>query len=222
MITLVLGGTRSGKSAVAERLAASLAASRRCAVTYVATARPRPDDQDHLVRIARHRQRRPETWVTIEPDAAALTVAIAAAVGVVIVDSLGSWIAEHPDLRIDADALVSSLRSRREPTIVVSEEVGLSIHAPSELGRRFVDTVGELNQSVGAVASRVLLVIAGRAVDVAALGIPDLSPGVLSPGVLSPGVLSPGVTDSAARPDDPDELPDDRGSGSTVTGRPSC
>ncbi|MCU1428360.1 MAG: cobP, partial [Actinomycetia bacterium] len=49
-------------------------------------------------------------------------------------------------------------------TIVVSEEVGLGVHAPSEVGRHFADVVGSVNQRVAAIADRVLLVVAGRAI----------------------------------------------------------
>ncbi len=184
MITLVLGGTRSGKSAVAERIAAGLAAReaaiatgsdsdtaagvRRARVTYVATAVPAPDDLDHLARIARHRARRPDAWTTIECSTADLAVVVGGTAGVVLVDSLGTWVAHHLDLQIDTEAIVAALASRRDPMVVVSEEVGLSVHPPSELGRRFIDVLGELNQRVSAIADRVLFVVAGRVIDLSA------------------------------------------------------
>jgi adenosyl cobinamide kinase/adenosyl cobinamide phosphate guanylyltransferase len=81
----------------------------------------------------------------------------------VLVDALGSWVAAHPDLAVDVDSLVAALQSRSGQTIVVSEEVGLSVHAPTELGRRFTDVMGTLNQAVAALATDVWLVVAGRA-----------------------------------------------------------
>lgn len=164
MITLVLGGTRSGKSAVAERLAAELAPGG--SVHYVATAALDTDDPDHWERIERHRARRPEVWRTVECLAPAdLPAALETTRGVLLVDSLGTWVTAHPDLVLDPGNLLATLARRIDPTIVVSEEVGLAIHPTTELGRRFVDVLGELNQAVSAIADRVLLVVAGRTIE---------------------------------------------------------
>ncbi len=84
--------------------------------------------------------------------------------GTVLVDSLGTWVARAPGMQVDTAALVDALRRRSGPTIVVSEEVGLAVHPPTEAGRRFADTLGLLNAAVAANADRVLLVVAGRAV----------------------------------------------------------
>ena len=163
-ITLVLGGTRSGKSRTAEQLAADLGGPRP--LTYVATARVDATDADHVARIDAHRARRPAGWITVEcPDPLTLPGHLAAIDGPVLLDSLGTWIASHPDLAVDTDALVAALTARDHPTIVVSEELGWSLHAPTEVGRRFVDAVGLLNQAVAAAADRVLLVVAGRVLE---------------------------------------------------------
>jgi adenosyl cobinamide kinase/adenosyl cobinamide phosphate guanylyltransferase len=173
-VVLVLGGTRSGKSALAERLAAEAAARQTAAgqsgdVTYLATARVDPDDAEHAARIARHRARRPATWRTIEcPDPAQLTAVLAEVGGVVLVDSLGTWVANHPGLDADPAPLVAVLSDRPAPTIVVSEEVGLAVHPETAAGRRYVDAMGELNQAVAGIAHRVVLVVAGRTLDLPA------------------------------------------------------
>ena len=165
MIVLVLGGTRSGKSAVAESMAARLAGVGGD-VTYVATARLDPDDHDHAARIEAHRRRRPEGWVTVEcSDPSALPVALRDADGVVLLDSLGTWVAGHPDLDPDPGPLVDSLRARGATTVVVSEEVGLALHATTEVGRRFVDALGEVNRAVSSIADHAVLVVAGRAIE---------------------------------------------------------
>ncbi|MEM9713404.1 MAG: bifunctional adenosylcobinamide kinase/adenosylcobinamide-phosphate guanylyltransferase [Actinomycetota bacterium] len=160
MITLVLGGASSGKSAAAERLAADAGDH----VTYLATALLDPTDADHAARIERHRARRPASWAVREVGAD-LASALDATSGPVLVDSLGTWITAHPDLEPDIGVLIASLRSRRAPTVLVSEEVGLSVHPPTELGRRFQEAVGAVNLAVSAVADRALLVVAGRVLE---------------------------------------------------------
>lgn len=170
MIVLVLGGTRSGKSAVAESMAARLAGTGG-AVTYVATARLDPADADHAARIEAHRARRPATWTTVECSTPSdLPDVLRGAENVVLLDSLGTWVTGHPDLDPDPGPLVDALRSRAGTTIVVSEEVGLAPHAPTELGRRFADALGEANQAVSAVADQALLIVAGHALQLPATG----------------------------------------------------
>ena len=155
MITLVLGGTRSGKSEVAE----GLAASPGLPVTYVATGRA--VDEDMAARIAAHRARRPAGWTTVEAGED-LPDVLRGLAGPVLVDSLGTWVAGHHDLDPDIAPLCAALRERAGDTVVVSEEVGLGVHPPSEAGRRFADVLGTLNRAVAGTADRVLLVVAGR------------------------------------------------------------
>ncbi len=157
MITLVLGGARSGKSVVAERLAAAAPQP----VTYVATACA-GDDLDHAARIAVHRARRDPSWTTVEAGAA-LVDALRTARGTVLVDSIGTWVAAHDDFAVDAHALRAALVARDGDSIVVSEEVGLGVHPSSELGVRFRDVLGAVNVALADVADRALLVVAGRA-----------------------------------------------------------
>ena len=87
--------------------------------------------------------------------------------GVGLVDSLGTWVTlqEEFDVSAETDGLLAALAERGAPTVLVSEEVGLAVHPPSEAGRRFVEAVGVLNQRIAAVADRVLLVVAGRALE---------------------------------------------------------
>jgi adenosylcobinamide kinase/adenosylcobinamide-phosphate guanylyltransferase len=158
--TLVLGGARSGKSAVAEALAAR-AAGPAGDVTYLATAANDPADADMRARIDLHRGRRPAGWRTVEVGAD-LVPALRALDGPALVDSLGTWVAAHPDLDADGAALAAALRARAAPTVVVAEEVGGGLHPPTEVGRRFRDVLGTVNQQVAEVADEVLLVVAGR------------------------------------------------------------
>ena len=167
---LVLGGSRSGKSRYAERLAASAAS-----VTYVATATGDPGDHEWVARIEGHRQRRPAAWETDETrDLAKL---FARDDGVLLVDSITTWLAgvmdeygcwaEPPEPDSDRrltealDSLVRAWTATRSSVIAVSDEVGGGIVPPSRAGRRFRDLLGELNQRLAAAAEEVWLVTAG-------------------------------------------------------------
>lgn len=154
MITLVLGGARSGKSALAESLAPP------SSVTYIATATA--GDADMAERIRLHRARRPGDWVTVEsgPDLAA---AVRDAPGFVLVDSLTSWVARCPQFEADAAGLCQALVVRHGDAVVVSDEVGLGVHPSTGEGRLFRDALGVVNQAVSEAADEVVLVVAGRA-----------------------------------------------------------
>lgn len=164
MITLVLGGTRSGKSEVAEHLAARHGPP----VTYVATLRL-GGDADLEARVAAHRSRRDAGWATVEAGAD-LPAVLAGLTGTVLVDSLGPWVAACPQMGADAEALCAAMCGRGGDTVVVSEEVGMAVHATTEAGRRFEDALGAVNRAVSAVAGRAYLVVAGRAVPLPAWG----------------------------------------------------
>jgi adenosyl cobinamide kinase/adenosyl cobinamide phosphate guanylyltransferase len=155
VIVVVVGGTRSGKSELGETIAARLGEP----VTVVVPAAP--DDPDFAARVAAHQARRPPSWTTLEcgPD---LPAALAGVHGTALVDSLGSWVARCPDLDADPAPLLDTLRTRPDPTVLVTEEVGLSVHPTTETGRRFTDALGALNRAVAAVADDVWLCVAGR------------------------------------------------------------
>ena len=153
-VTLVLGGARSGKSAVAERLAGE------GAVTYVATFVSHADDPDMAARVAMHRERRPTTWTTVET--ADVAGALRAASGTVVVDSLTTWVGGAPGFAVDVAGLCLALGDAPDDVIVVSDEVGFGVHPSSEPGRRFRDALGLVNQAVSAGADEALLVVAGR------------------------------------------------------------
>jgi adenosylcobinamide kinase/adenosylcobinamide-phosphate guanylyltransferase len=158
-VTLVLGGARSGKSEVAERLASPLGN-----VTFVATGVFDPADAEWGRRITRHRARRPPHWDTVEIGPAGdLAGPLAAIEGPVLVDSLGTWVAGHPDFAVDIGGLATALERRgAQPTVVVSDEVGMGVHPSSAAGRQFRDALGDVNRAVADLANLVLLVVAGR------------------------------------------------------------
>ena len=155
MITLVVGGARSGKSELAERLVARLPPP----VTYIATGLP--SDPEIAARIAAHRDRRPPAWATVE--AADLVAAVADAQGSILVDALGTWVARAAGFAVDIDGFLDALTGRTGDAIVVSEEVGLGVHPSTDVGRHFRDALGVVNRRVAEVASEVFLVVAGRA-----------------------------------------------------------
>ena len=160
LVTLVLGGARSGKSRYAEAL---IAKSPKPWV-YVATAEARDDEMAQ--RIAAHKARRAEGWQTIEaphdlPDALRSAPADAA----VLVDCLTLWLSNLMEGSFDIDAQIArlqeALKGRTGPTVLVSNEVGLSIVPDNALARRFRDLQGVLNQRMAAIAPRVVMMVAG-------------------------------------------------------------
>lgn len=173
MLILVLGGARSGKSLVAEQLADRLPQP----VTYVATLASEGDDEELSRRIAAHRARRPASWRTqdAQPD---LAEQLRALTGTVLLDSLGPWVATHrPDASAVSD-LCAALAQRSGDTVVVSDEVGLSVHPTTAAGLAFRDELGDVNAALAGVADDTLVVIAGRvltttAFDAAALVVGD-------------------------------------------------
>jgi adenosylcobinamide kinase/adenosylcobinamide-phosphate guanylyltransferase len=161
VITLVLGGARSGKSEVAEAIAARLPAP----VTYLATAFVEPGDEEWATRVAAHRQRRDPSWRTVEvgPD---LPQAIEGIDGSILVDSLGTWVGRAAQA-VDPSPLVRALAGRTGDAVLVSEEVGLGVHPSTERGRHFRDALGDVNRAVARIADEVLLVVAGRVLPLA-------------------------------------------------------
>jgi len=160
---LLLGGARSGKSRYAVELARVIGGSG----AVVATARAL--DGDMAARIARHRAERPAGWATIEEpyDVPAACRRAARSHDVVLVDCITVWVSnlmergddEAPVLAA-ADDLAKMLRERLVSVILVSNEVGQGVHPPTELGRRFRDLLGLVNQRLAAAADRVTLMLA--------------------------------------------------------------
>lgn len=166
-LTLVLGGTRSGKSAFAERLAGQEGGDR---VLYVATALTVEDDPELSRRVADHRDRRPQTWGTLELGGGNFDAVLGAARqwNAVLLDSLTLWASARmlgggKDQRILAEfgRFVADVEAIGKPVILVSDEVGLGVVPESAEGRRFRDLLGSLNQRAAAAASEVYLCVAG-------------------------------------------------------------
>jgi adenosylcobinamide kinase / adenosylcobinamide-phosphate guanylyltransferase len=165
-IVLVGGGVRSGKSAFAVAHAQGLGPRR----TFIATA-TRSDDEMNA-RIDRHRQDRRDAFTTVEaPIGLAVALASLAPCDVVVVDCLTLWFSnlllENHSIETileQVDGVVRVLQERRFHAIVVTNEVGMSVHPPTALGRAFVEVCGWAHQRVARVADEVYLAVVGTIV----------------------------------------------------------
>src|SRR5690348_14144688 len=127
-------------------------------------------------RIAAHRARRPASWHTVHADKD-LAAQLRHVSGTVLLDSIGPWVAaNHPDGAAVID-LCDTLKGRTADTVVVSDEVGLSVHPTTESGLAFRDDLGAVNTAVAAVAQHTLFVVAGRVITTAAVDIDALIAG---------------------------------------------
>jgi adenosylcobinamide kinase/adenosylcobinamide-phosphate guanylyltransferase len=185
---LVLGGSRSGKSAFAEELLDSW-----LEVTYLATSRVDDADAEWAARVAAHRSRRPVGWTTLETTLPSELVRG----GAVLVDSVTTWVAALMDetgvwdaadsagahaadstgahaaersddgaaalqrLAARCDALVTNWVMTPAHVVAVSDEVGLGVVPETRAGRLFRDTLGAVNQRLAATADEVWFVVAG-------------------------------------------------------------
>jgi adenosylcobinamide kinase / adenosylcobinamide-phosphate guanylyltransferase len=161
---LVLGGARSGKS----RYAVEQAAQPGRRVAFLATARA--VDADMAARIARHRTERPARWTTLEEprDLVAACRRAAPTHDLILVDCATVWVANLMEGGDDdaavlaaAEDLATLLRERVVSLLIISNEVGEGVHPSTEVGRRYRDLLGFVNQRLAGAADRVTLMVAG-------------------------------------------------------------
>jgi adenosyl cobinamide kinase/adenosyl cobinamide phosphate guanylyltransferase len=166
--TLVLGGVRSGKSALAQRMAE---ASGR-PVTVIVTAEPR--DEDMRERIRRHQEARPAMWGTVEAPVELLgAVAAAPADHFLLIDCLTLWVSNLLERGLEDEAMRENVKDilyelEARTAVVVSNEVGLGVIPDNALGRRYEELLGRVNTDFAAGAERTLLMVAGRAIELVA------------------------------------------------------
>jgi histidinol-phosphate/aromatic aminotransferase/cobyric acid decarboxylase-like protein/adenosyl cobinamide kinase/adenosyl cobinamide phosphate guanylyltransferase len=203
-LTLVLGGTRSGKSRHAEELALASGLP----VRYVATADG--GDASMADRIRRHVERRPPDWTTVEAGDD-LAGALGDGGECVLVDGLGVWIAgvmhraESPArARARVEREIERLAGPRPaPLIVVAEETGQGLLPPDALSRAWLDLLGEAKLRLAEAADRVELVVAGRAIELArAPAAPDPALRAHGDAELAPGLADHAVSVMAGGPPD--------------------
>ncbi len=165
MKQLILGGARSGKSSLAEKLASQSMLD----VTYIATATA--DDTEMQTRIEQHQARRPDHWKLVEsPISLADSLTQHAAENrCLLVDCLTLWLSnlllnDNPTLfDNEKSALINTLPKLPGNIILVSNETGLGVVPMGKLSRRFVDESGWLHQTLAQSCDRVIMTIAGLA-----------------------------------------------------------
>jgi adenosylcobinamide kinase/adenosylcobinamide-phosphate guanylyltransferase len=162
---LILGGVRSGKSKLAEKIARESALP----VCYIATATVRDHDKEMLARIRSHRDRRPDGWtLTEEPVHLARALRQCDAAGhCLLVDCLTLWltnllIAEDSSLfEQERDALLATFPILKSKIILVSNETNMGVTPLGELSRRYCDEAGRLHQDLAQLSDTVILTVAG-------------------------------------------------------------
>lgn len=163
--TLVLGGCKSGKSSYALSLAESLAAGNR---VYLATCVPLDDEMKD--RVARHKEDRDDSWVTVE-EAIEIPLMIKRSgekAGVILLDCITLWLTNLflTDMGLTAvhkkvDALVDAIRNCPCPVVVVSNEIGWGVVPENGMARKFRDLAGLVNQQLAASMDKVVMTVAG-------------------------------------------------------------
>jgi adenosyl cobinamide kinase/adenosyl cobinamide phosphate guanylyltransferase len=161
-MTLLLGGVRSGKSDLAVHLARRWHGS----VAFMATARAFDDDMAR--RIARHQADRPPEWTLLErPELSAADIEACPVDHLVVVDCITLLVSnlmlvdrDEWDITDHITELATVLAPRA--SVVVSNEVGMGVHPPTDLGRRYRDVLGRANTILAAYAAHTHLVMAGK------------------------------------------------------------
>lgn len=160
-IIFITGGARSGKSRYAQQLALSLSAS----PVYIATAKIW--DKDFQQRVERHKAERDARWTNWEEQRHISKLETTDRV--CIIDCVTLWLTNFfSDTKSDAEASlelfkkeIDQLHKKNSIFIIISNEIGMGVHAHSESARRFTDLQGWANQYIAALAKQVILMVSG-------------------------------------------------------------
>ncbi len=175
-LILILGGARSGKSTYAEMLAKELGND---SVLYVATAEAK--DEEMRSRIERHQIERPSTWKTLEAPTAISEGIQKTWDGqdVILIDCLTLLVSNillagtggddvpvdmelaQASMLVEVETFAKTIENLNVTTIIVSNEVGLGLVPPYELGRVYRDVLGQANQNIAKRADEVYFLVAG-------------------------------------------------------------
>jgi adenosylcobinamide kinase/adenosylcobinamide-phosphate guanylyltransferase len=161
MIYFITGGERSGKSSYAQKLALQLTDK----PVYVATSRIW--DKDFENRVKRHKNERDASWTNIEEEKNLSKLDLKNKVAVV--DCVTLWLTNfYVDTK---NNLQESLKLAKEEFdklalvdgtfIIISNELGMGMHAETEIGRKFVELQGWVNQHIAVRADKVYLMVSG-------------------------------------------------------------
>ena len=161
MIYFIVGGARSGKSSYAMNLALSLSPN----PVYVVTARKW--DAEFQKRIDRHIKDRDERWTSYEKEKEVSQLDLVGKVAVI--DCVTLWLTNYfadfkNDLEQSLEAFkkeIEVLRQLDATLIIISNELGMGIHAESEAGRKFTDLQGWANQYLAQLADKAILMVSG-------------------------------------------------------------
>ena len=179
-LILISGPSRGGKSGWAEHLAHRWSG----AVDYLATGAAAGSDPSWTERVLAHQQRRPQHWRCHEVGAALVDHLRARAQGssaaatspsgapppLLLIDSLGTWLAWHLDDTPEqwmarCDQLLQGLLVQRGPVVLVVEETGWGVVPATAVGGLFRDRLGALQQLLMHHCHSAWLVVAGRALN---------------------------------------------------------
>ena len=161
MLYFITGGERSGKSSYAQKLALSLSTD----PVYVATARVWDNDFEN--RIERHQKERDDRWTNFEEEKYISRLDLKNKV--VVIDCVTLWLTnfyldtkykveeslKHAKWEFDKLILIDA------SIIVISNEIGMGVHADTEIGRKFVELQGWMNQYIASKATTAILMVSG-------------------------------------------------------------
>jgi adenosylcobinamide kinase/adenosylcobinamide-phosphate guanylyltransferase len=162
MIYLITGGERSGKSSYAQKLALNLSDS----PIYVATARKW--DSDFQNRIDRHQQERDERWTNIEEEKYLSKIDFSEKTA--LIDCVTLWLTnffvDHKnDISLSLEEakkeFLAIAKHQNTTIIIVTNEIGMGVHAETHIGRKFVELQGWMNQFLAENADEVVLMVSG-------------------------------------------------------------
>lgn len=162
MIYLITGGERSGKSSYAQNLALQLSDS----PIYVATARKW--DEDFQFRIERHQKDRDQRWINIEKEKYLSEIDFAEKVA--LIDCVTLWLTNFfIDTNYDVEISLEEAKKEFEAIakhpnsnlIIVTNEIGMGVHAETHIGRKFTELQGWMNQFLASKADQVVLMVSG-------------------------------------------------------------
>lgn len=162
MIYLITGGERSGKSSYAQNLALQLSET----PIYVATARKWDDDFQN--RIDRHQQERDERWTNIEKEKNLSEIDFSGKTA--LIDCVTLWLTNFfVDTKNDVTLSLEEAKKefllmiaqKNATLIIVTNEIGMGVHADTHIGRKFTELQGWMNQFLASKADEVVLMVSG-------------------------------------------------------------